>query len=68
MENMQSKTVPEIDSNLQEMPQVQQQAVAPTVPQAPVAPVPPLPPTGLPEGWTMEQWSHYGHQYLQNSK
>ena len=55
---MQSKTVPEIDSNLQEMPQVQQQAVAPTVPQAPVAPVPPLPPTGLPEGWTMEQWSH----------
>jgi len=25
---------------------------------------PPLPPTGLPEGWTMEQWEHYGQQYL----
>ena len=26
---------------------------------------PPLPPGGLPDGWTMEQWSHYGEQYLQ---
>ena len=25
---------------------------------------PPLPPTGLPEGWTMEQWEHYGQQWL----
>ncbi|MDP6906805.1 MAG: aryl-sulfate sulfotransferase [Candidatus Thalassarchaeaceae archaeon] len=25
---------------------------------------PPLPPTGLPEGWTLEQWEHYGQQYL----
>ena len=24
---------------------------------------PPLPAGGLPEGWTMEQWQHYGHQY-----
>jgi hypothetical protein len=24
----------------------------------------PLPPTGLPAGWTMEQWSSYGQQYL----
>ena len=34
--------------------------------QAPVAPTqgPPLPPTGLPEGWTMEQWVHYGQQWL----
>ena len=24
----------------------------------------PLPPTGLPVGWTMEQWSGYGQQYL----
>ena len=23
----------------------------------------PLPEGGLPEGWTMEQWEHYGHQY-----
>ena len=39
-------------------------AVAP--PPAPVAAPagPPLPPTGLPAGWSMEQWVHYGQQYL----
>ncbi len=26
---------------------------------------PPLPPGGLPDGWTMDQWIHYGEQYLQ---
>lgn len=25
---------------------------------------PPVPSSGLPEGWTMEQWSYYGQQYL----
>ena len=25
---------------------------------------PPLPATGLPQGWTMEQWVHYGEQWL----
>ena len=25
---------------------------------------PPLPEGGLPEGWTMEQWEHYGQQWL----
>ena len=24
----------------------------------------PLPEGGLPEGWTQEQWAHYGHQYI----
>ena len=44
-------------------------------PQAPVQPEPiveqpvvnqgpPLPATGLPTGWTMEQWAYYGEQYL----
>jgi len=23
-----------------------------------------LPETGLPDGWSMEQWNHYGQQYL----
>ena len=51
--------------------------IAPVV--APVAPVvaapvvaapiaapagPPLPPGGLPAGWSMEQWTYYGQQYL----
>ena len=41
------------------------------LPPAPVKKVPPLPtgpplpPGGLPNGWTMEQWQHYGEQYLQ---
>jgi hypothetical protein len=33
-------------------------------PAAPSAGGPPLPPEGLPDGWTMEQWTHYGQQYL----
>ena len=39
------------------------QPVAP--PSAPAVQGPPLPPGGLPPGWTMEQWTHYGHQWLQ---
>jgi hypothetical protein len=27
-------------------------------------PGPPLPPGGLPVGWTMEQWTHYGQEHL----
>ena len=26
---------------------------------------PPLPPGGLPDGWDMNQWVHYGEQYLE---
>ena len=29
---------------------------------------PPLPPTGLPVGWSMEQWTHYGQQYLDQNE
>lgn len=37
----------------------------PALPPMPAAPAgPPLPPEGLPAGWTMEQWVHYGQQYL----
>ena len=42
-------------------------ATTPVAPQATMtSPVagPPLPATGLPAGWTMEQWQHYGQQYL----
>ena len=48
-----------------------QQPVAPPMPAIP-APVayagPPLPATGLPEGWTMEQWAYYGQQYLDQNQ
>jgi len=35
--------------------------------QAPSDAGPPLPPQGLPEGWTMEQWQHYGQQWLEQN-
>ena len=47
-----------------------QQPMAPAMPAMPPMPAPvahaepPLPATGLPEGWTMEQWAYYGQQYL----
>ena len=34
------------------------------VPQPAVSSGPPLPASGLPAGWTMEQWQYYGEQYL----
>ena len=27
---------------------------------------PPLPDSGLPDGWTMEQWQYYGHEWLKS--
>ena len=62
---MDAKAVPEIEPLAPAQPIAN---VSTTVAQPAAVPGPPLPPTGLPEGWTMEQWNHYGHQYLQNSK
>jgi hypothetical protein len=49
-------------------------APAPAAP-APAAPapaaaeaMPPLPDGGLPAGWTMEQWKHYGQQWLEQNQ
>lgn len=46
---------------------------APAPAAAPEAPVvqdstPPLPAGGLPAGWTMEQWKHYGQQWLDQNQ
>ena len=49
-----------------------EQPAQPQAPEQPIAPTeqpvvhqgPPLPASGLPEGWTMEQWAYYGEQYL----
>ena len=38
--------------------------LSPTATQPEASGGPPLPPGGLPDGWTMEQWEHYGQQYL----
>ena len=38
-------------------------------PPAPAVPLgPPLPPTGLPPGWSMEQWQHYGEEWLRRQQ
>ena len=72
IENMAAKSIPDIAPMPQQLPQVTHaqpsQPVAQAAPTQMSAPAPPLPPTGLPEGWTMEQWTHYGHQYMQNQK
>ena len=36
-------------------------------PALPTSSAPPLPPGGLPPGWTMEQWTHYGQEYLERT-
>ncbi len=44
-------------------------AVAEIAPPEPIAVEqgPQLPPSGLPEGWTMEQWEFYGEQWLKDN-
>ena len=47
-------------------PQQMYQQPQPVIPQ-PTQDIhrgPPLPATGLPDGWTMDQWKWYGQQYL----
>jgi len=43
-----------------------QTAMQPTITQdvQPTSGVPPVPATGLPDGWTMEQWTYYGSSWL----
>ena len=44
-------------------------AAAPAPAPAPVEDsAPPLPAGGLPAGWTMEQWKHYGQQWLEQNQ
>ena len=43
---------------------VVQNDVVKAVPEPQVPAGPPLPPSGLPPGWSMAQWQHYGHQWL----
>ena len=63
IQSVENKSVPVIQ-DLANQPDPIQTAQTPVVQQQ-IATGPPLPPTGLPEGWTMEQWNAYGHQYLE---
>ena len=61
-------------TNQQDSATVEQSVVHPQIPQpiinqnqiSSVAIGPPLPPSGLPDGWTHEQWKYYGQKYLDN--
>ena len=44
------------------------ETTAQPAPQQAPSEAPPLPSGGLPEGWTMEQWRWYGHQWLEQNK
>jgi hypothetical protein len=53
------------------IPNPNQQVVTPIINQSQLTNDPgiaPLPPTGLPDGWTMEQWEHYGWKYMESFK
>lgn len=43
-------------------------AVTSKLPKPAVSDMPPLPPGGLPSGWTIEQWKHYGKEWYQREK
>jgi len=38
------------------------------VQEEPEREAPPVPEEGLPNGWTMDQWKWYGHQWLEQNK
>jgi hypothetical protein len=79
VEEMEMKIVPQIaiPPVPQPIPQPLQQT---TVPVSTPTPAPasqsggddrgiaPIPPTGLPSGWTQEQWNHFGWQYIDSLK
>jgi len=66
LDGKQVPTIEGLQGNSQpEPPTVQTQPSTSTGPVPSAPPAPPLPPTGLPDGWTMEQWAAYGHQYME---
>jgi len=73
VEEMQMKIVPQIaiPPVPQPIPQPLQQTTAP-VPASQSGGddrgMAPIPPTGLPSGWTQEQWNHFGWQYIDSLK
>jgi hypothetical protein len=67
--------MPPINKIPRGMPPPIQQTTLPNIPPPPITPqqasqpsIPPLPATGLPPGWTMEQWNAYGHMWLKKNQ
>ena len=63
MPGMQTQTPAGLPPGLPPAPATLPQGLPPELPTM----GPPLPPGGLPAGWTMEQWQHYGHEYLERT-
>jgi hypothetical protein len=57
-------TAPAQPAPPQNIPQVPIAQGPPVTQGPPITRGPPLPPSGLPAGWTMDQWEYYGQQYL----
>ncbi len=61
------KALPSVPA--QAPPQPAPAAAVPTVPAAEAtSEVPPIPAAGLPDGWTMDQWSVYGQMWLEQNE
>ena len=59
-----SEGVSDIEDAAMDEPETPAEEPASEVPSQAPSEAPPLPSSGLPEGWTMEQWKWYGHEYL----
>ena len=59
-----SEGVSDIEDAVMDEPETPAEQPVSEVPTQAPSEAPPLPSSGLPEGWTMEQWKWYGHEYL----
>ncbi len=63
---------PPIQTSIPTLNQLQPAELSPVAQQPVVetssAAGPPLPSTGLPEGWSMDQWNAYGHEWLKHQQ
>ena len=59
-----SEGVSDIEDAAMDEPETPAEQPVSEVPSQAPSEAPPLPSSGLPEGWTMEQWKWYGHEYL----
>lgn len=59
-----SEGISDIEDAVMDEPETPAEQPVSEVPTQAPSEAPPLPSSGLPEGWTMEQWKWYGHEYL----
>ena len=59
-----SEVISDVEDAAMDEPETPAEEPVSEVPSQAPSEAPPLPSSGLPEGWTMEQWKWYGHEYL----